>query len=89
MQKNKNSTIDLHNIKQDIFLGFLAEENLSLDTQDYEISFFGGEPVWLNQPSDSAQTCSQCKVSLCFFGQIYCPFNADHCSHRVLYFLFC
>jgi hypothetical protein len=25
MQKNKNSTIDLHNIKQDIFLGFLAE----------------------------------------------------------------
>lgn len=26
--KNKNSTIDLHNIKEDIYLGFLAEEVL-------------------------------------------------------------
>jgi hypothetical protein len=22
-------------------------------------------------------------------GQMYCPFNADHCYHRILYFLFC
>ena len=42
MQK---STINLHNFKDDIYLGFINEE--PLEEFNHEISFFGGHAVWL------------------------------------------
>ena len=43
----KGSTIDLHNIQDDIYLGYLGSEPLNPTSQSFDITYFGGEPTWL------------------------------------------
>lgn len=86
---NKGSTIDLHNIQDHIYLGYLNEEPFQPSPQAIDASYFGGNPTWLHQPKPELLMCKQCRTALAFLGQIYCPFKADHTYHRILYLLYC
>ena len=85
----KDSTIDLHNIKNEVYLGYLSGEPYKPSAETIDISYFGGEPTWLYAPNINLQTCKDCRTNLAFLGQMYCPFDAEHTYHRVLYFMFC
>jgi hypothetical protein len=50
MKKESHSSTNLHNFKTNIYVGFLGEDALELSPNEIEVSFFGGTPIWLEQP---------------------------------------